>query len=68
MARYLERILNSVIKSNSTESPSKWLELTYAQLVELFKQKLQETKVEGAKHCGTTGLIVRSLQQLALSC
>ncbi len=58
VAKYLARILDLVISSNPSEHPLKWLELAYSKLTELFKQKMQETKVEGAKHCGTTGLIV----------
>jgi len=57
VAKYLDRIINSVISANPTEHPLKWLELTYAKLTELFRQKLHDSKVSGSKHCGTTGLI-----------
>ena len=58
MAKYLDRIINSVISDNPTEHPLKWLEHTYSKLTELFKSKIQLSKVSGSKHCGTTGLIV----------
>jgi len=58
VAKYLERILTATISSHPTDHPLKWLEITFASLADLFKQKLHETKVEGARHCGTTGLIL----------
>lgn len=58
MSKYLDRILNAIINERPSEHPLKWLELTYAKLVELFRHKIQDSKVSGAKHCGTTGLIV----------